>query len=200
MGDLGRILLLVPGLPLALACAKPQTRVVLMPDPDGHVGVVEVRNAQGVRILDQTHQEVQVPAGQAPSAPRVMPDTAVHAIFGSAMAAQPQAPAHFILQFESGTATLTQASRPLLGKIAAAIRDRSSLDVSVVGHTDTAGSDELNNLLARQRAAAVAKLLMEAGVDPRILEIASHGKAIPLVPTGDNVPEPRNRRVEVTVR
>ena len=150
-----------------------------MPDPDGHVGIVEVRNTQGARILDQTHQEIQVPAGQAPSAPKVLPDTAVHAIFGSAMAAQPQAPAHFLLQFESGTATLTQASRPLLGKIVATIRDRSSLDVSVVGHTDTAGSDELNNLLARQRAEAVAKLLTEAGVDPRILEIASHGKAIP---------------------
>ena len=116
------------------------------------------------------------------------------------MAAQPQAPAHFILQFESGSTALVPASRPLLARIVSTIQERKSLDVSVIGHTDTAGSDEFNNQLARQRAEGVARLLVEAGVDPRLLEVTSHGKAIPLVPTGDNVPEPRNRRVEVTVR
>ena len=38
------------------------------------------------------------------------------------------------------------------------------------------------------------------GVDPSTLDISSHGKDNPLVPTGDQVSEPRNRRVEITVR
>jgi outer membrane protein OmpA-like peptidoglycan-associated protein len=46
----------------------------------------------------------------------------------------------------------------------------------------------------------VAALLTAEGLNPSIFEIASHGKDNPLVPTGDQVPEPRNRRVEVTVR
>jgi outer membrane protein OmpA-like peptidoglycan-associated protein len=37
-------------------------------------------------------------------------------------------------------------------------------------------------------------------VDPSIIDITSHGKDNPLIPTGDQVAEPRNRRVEVTVR
>lgn len=42
--------------------------------------------------------------------------------------------------------------------------------------------------------------LAAGGGGPGALEITSHGEANPLVPTGDNVSEPRNRRVEVTVR
>jgi outer membrane protein OmpA-like peptidoglycan-associated protein len=51
-----------------------------------------------------------------------------------------------------------------------------------------------------QRARAVASILLGRGVDPSILDVSSHGKDNPLVPTGDQVPEPRNRRVEITVR
>ncbi|WP_148300457.1 OmpA family protein [Holophaga foetida] len=172
-----------------------------MPDADGGVGVVEVRNAQGRQALDRPRQSVQVVgADQAPGKPEILSDARIQADFGAAIAAQPKAPLHFILQFETGSTTLTAASRPLIGKILEAIQERSPLDVGVVGHTDTSGSDERNNLLARQRAETVAQLLVDAGADPAVLEIKSHGKAVLLVPTGDQVPEPRNRRVEVTVR
>lgn len=196
-----RSLLLMAALLLCAACAKPRTQVVLMPDAEGRVGTVEVRNAQGGQTLDQARQGVQVlDADHAPGRPEILPDERIQATYGSAIAAQPKAPVHFILQFETDSVALVEASRPLLAKVMAAIRERGSQDVSVVGHTDTAGSEERNNLLARRRAEAVAKLLTDAGTDPSILEIASHGKTMPLVPTGDNVPEPRNRRVEVTVR
>jgi OOP family OmpA-OmpF porin len=46
----------------------------------------------------------------------------------------------------------------------------------------------------------VADLLVALGVDRRLLDVTSHGKDDLLVPTGDGVPEPRNRRVEVTIR
>ena len=74
------------------------------------------------------------------------------------------------------------------------------MDTSVVGHTDTAGSKEYNYRLSRRRAEAIARLLVAGGVAPDLLEITSHGKDNPVVPTGDNVSEPRNRRVEVTIR
>jgi outer membrane protein OmpA-like peptidoglycan-associated protein len=51
-----------------------------------------------------------------------------------------------------------------------------------------------------KRARAVASILLGEGVDPSVLDITSHGENNPLVPTGDQVPEPRNRRVEITVR
>jgi outer membrane protein OmpA-like peptidoglycan-associated protein len=46
----------------------------------------------------------------------------------------------------------------------------------------------------------VADLLVVAGVEPAIMEIVSHGEGDPLVATEDEVAEPKNRRVEVTVR
>jgi len=80
------------------------------------------------------------------------------------------------------------------------IRDRAPVDISVVGHTDTVGKDDYNSVLSLKRARAVASILRGKGVDPSVLDITSHGKRNPLVPTGDQVPEPRNRRVEITVR
>ncbi len=82
----------------------------------------------------------------------------------------------------------------------AAIQARESVDVSVVGHCDTMGDDQYNLKLSRQRAAGVARWLIDHKVSPGIIEITSHGKRRLLVPTGDQVAEPRNRRVEVTVR
>ena len=91
-------------------------------------------------------------------------------------------------------------SLALLQKVLDTIRDRAPVDVSVVGHTDTVGKKEYNYALSMKRARAVASILVGKGVDPSILQITSHGKDNPLVPTGDQVPEPRNRRVEITVR
>ena len=43
-------------------------------------------------------------------------------------------------------------------------------------------------------------ILIGLGVGPDIIRIFSHGEGNPLIPTPDDVPEPRNRRVEVLVR
>jgi outer membrane protein OmpA-like peptidoglycan-associated protein len=74
------------------------------------------------------------------------------------------------------------------------------VDISVVGHTDTVGMKGYNYSLSMRRARAVSSILLGQGIDPSTLDVTSHGKDNPLVPTGDQVPEPRNRRVEITVR
>ena len=70
----------------------------------------------------------------------------------------------------------------------------------MVGHTDTMGKKEYNYTLSLKRAMTVAAILRRHGVDASILHITSHGKDNPFIPTGDQVSEPRNRRVEITVR
>jgi outer membrane protein OmpA-like peptidoglycan-associated protein len=72
--------------------------------------------------------------------------------------------------------------------------------VLVVGHTDTTGPSATNVLLGLRRAGIIRRLLVEAGLDATLIEMASHGQADPLVPTADEVAEPRNRRVDITVR
>jgi outer membrane protein OmpA-like peptidoglycan-associated protein len=70
----------------------------------------------------------------------------------------------------------------------------------VVGHTDTTGSRERNFELGMKRANTVRLLLIEIGLDSSAIQLASHGEAEPLVATADDVFEPRNRRVEITIR
>jgi outer membrane protein OmpA-like peptidoglycan-associated protein len=106
----------------------------------------------------------------------------------------------FILYFEHDTALLTKKSLARVKDVLRTIRERDPVDISVVGHTDTMGSKNYNYRLSFKRAKAVAALLAAEGVDSSIIDITSHGKDNPLIPTGDQVSEPRNRRVEVTVR
>jgi outer membrane protein OmpA-like peptidoglycan-associated protein len=124
----------------------------------------------------------------------------VEKIAGPALAALPKPPSKFILNFYHDSVDLTAESQALLQNVFATIRDRAPVDISVVGHTDTLGRKEYNYALSLKRAKAVAAILRENGVDPSILHITSHGKDNPLIRTRDQVPEPRNRRVEITVR
>jgi outer membrane protein OmpA-like peptidoglycan-associated protein len=73
-------------------------------------------------------------------------------------------------------------------------------DLTVVGHTDTTGSAEANIELGRSRATLIRDRLVAAGLDGRLISVVSHGEADLLVPTPDETAEPKNRRVEVSVR
>ncbi|MCB2187161.1 MAG: OmpA family protein [Deltaproteobacteria bacterium] len=186
---------------LALAACAPKDVVVLIPNPDGRVGQVEVKNSGGSQTLREAGQATFVASPQkAPEAPAEMQEAEIQSRFGSALAARPLAPLHFLLYFQPNSIALVDDSRALLPKVVHAVQDRSSVDVSVVGHCDTLGDEQYNLKLSLQRAQAVAQRLIGMGLDPKILEITSHGESRLLIPTGDNVAEPRNRRVEVTVR
>jgi outer membrane protein OmpA-like peptidoglycan-associated protein len=180
---------------------EPGNVVLLLPDPDGKVGRVTVSNEGGSRVLEQAGTATRIANGRtAPAEPAILPAAEAEALFAAALAAQPAAPLHFILYFEHDSTELTAASRREFPAVVAAVRERASADTSVVGHSDTAGDAQKNLRLSLARANAVADLLAAKGIDSGTLEITSHGEANPLVPTGDNVSEPRNRRVEVTVR
>jgi len=181
--------------------AEPQNTVLLLPDADGKVGRVVVSNKAGSRTLDRAGTATRILDGRtAPTEPAAMEAAEIEATFGAALSAQPTAPRHFILYFEQGSTELTPASRGEFPAIVATVREYASVDTSVVGHSDTAGDARSNLELSLRRALAVGSLLVAGGIDPGALDITSHGEANPLVPTGDNVSEPRNRRVEVTVR
>jgi len=174
--------------------------VVLLPDEHGKTGAILVSGAGGERLLTKPREAVEVAGDAPPGEPYRMPEREVSALLGPALKALPKPPAHFILYFRHNSAELTDASRAQLPEVYRTIRERAPVDISVVGHTDTVGDGQYNHQLSLRRARAVATLLAAEGVRPSILDVTSHGKDNPLVPTGDQVPEPRNRRVEVTVR
>ncbi len=194
------MMFLVLFLLLLAGCAK-KTTFVLMPDPDGTVGQIEVSTKGGTQVVSSAAFATEVTSSEeAPSPPEKMDAQTIQEKFGMALAADPGRPAFFSLYFESGTNRLTPESRKWMDEIIEAIAARRSTDISVVGHTDRVGAADLNHRLSLKRAQAVKELLEKKGVEPEIIHLDAHGESNPLIKTADEVAEPRNRRVDVTVR
>jgi len=185
---------------LSLGCS-PKTQIVLLPDPDGKVGRIELTNPKGSQTLDQPWQSAEVVSpDKAPSEPKIMEEAQVRSIFSEALAAQPKPSVTFLLYFQSQSTEPTAASLKLLPDVLEAIKSHESTDISVVGHTDSTGTADYNLGLSLRRARKIADILISKGVDPAIIEIDYFGKEKPLIEKPQGVPEPRNRRVEITVR
>lgn len=177
------------------ACS--QSYVVLL-DEDGRVGKVQVATAEGTTVLERSREGAAI-GGEAGKTFTVSEDQ-INRDFGQALAASPKKPVSFYLYFEGGGATLTRVSAADLPKILKEISLRPAPDVSVIGHTDTVGDSRDNEQLSLARAKSIASLLKEAKLDADKIVVESHGEKNLLVPTPDNTDEPRNRRVEITVR
>ena len=184
------------------ACAAPrQNLFVLMPDPDGKTGQIAVENKGGTLLIDKPGHVTEVKdRATPPAATRLMDEKELQKIFGAALTSQPAQPVTYILNFKSGGAELTEESEKRLPEILATVTERKSSDISVVGHSDAVGTKEKNYEISFKRAQRVKDLLVSQGVDPLVIATDSHGEDNPLVKTPDEVAEPKNRRVEVTIR
>jgi len=178
----------------------PANVVVLMPDDDGHTGRVEVRNAAGHVDLDRPLAATSLTTGAPPGPAFVATQRAVDESFAAAIAATPHRPVAFILYFRSEAADVAPAWRPTLASAIVAVKAEPNVDVSVVGHTDAAGTDAFNMDLSLRRAKAVRDTLVEAGIPAAVIHLAYHGANNPVAPTPRDGHQPLNRRVEVTVR
>ena len=180
-------------------CAiKPQGTVVLLPDAQGKDTAVIVKQAEGELLLDKPYAAAQL-TSRGPLKATLSADQ-VQAQFGDALAAQPIAPAQFTLYFIEGKDEFTDESRRAIDSVLAEIARRPVPDVLVIGHTDTVGTDAFNDGLSRQRGEVVRKALLARGIQIENVVVVGRGKREPIVPTADNVAEPRNRRVEILVR
>jgi outer membrane protein OmpA-like peptidoglycan-associated protein len=194
-----RLSLLLLLIVFACGCAE-RSLIALIPDPEGKTGSITVGNEAGDVTIDDPYQATTIKdAKRLPSAPAPVGKKALDKMFADALSIEPQRPLHFLLYFREGT-ELRCDSAKLLADILAAIKEKNSRYISVVGHADTLGSAEYNLELSKKRALAVKELLVQSGVPAETIETTSHGKENPLIPTADNVYEPRNRRVEVVVR
>ena len=120
--------------------------------------------------------------------------------FGATIEALPGRPASFLLHFLEGKDELTPASRIELEKVFAELKRRPAPDIVVIGHTDTVGTLAFNDKLSLARAERLREMLVKLGIAPERIQATGRGKRELLVPTEDNTAEPRNRRVEISVR
>lgn len=182
-------------------CTGKENLIVLTPDSDGTIGAIEFKNEKGSVVLEEQGKAIVVKDSLShPSEPIPITEHDTQSIFKEALAAKPLAPQSFILYFEFDSNNLTAESNKLIEEILKTINNRDSHDISVIGHTDRAGNHEYNLALSMKRASAIQDLLIKRNVKGEFIQISSHGEGNPLIHTADNIPEARNRRVEVVVR
>lgn len=104
------------------------------------------------------------------------------------------------VQFATDSAELTPAATRTLDELGRALSSQalSAYKFRIEGHTDTVGTRDHNVALSQARAAKVVEYLASKyNVDRAKVEAVGVGPDEPLVRTGANVAEPRNRRVTV---
>jgi outer membrane protein OmpA-like peptidoglycan-associated protein len=187
---------------LGACAAAPNTRelVVLVPDQGGTIGAVVVTNPRGgSSVLDKPYSAALLEKGEGVAPPPVGRDE-VTKLFAHAIAAQPQRPISFLLYFLGDSDEYTPESKDAFEKVSAEIARRKVAEVAVIGHTDRVGALEYNDTLSLRRAERVRKDFVDRGVPDGAINVAGRGEREPIVPTADEVPEPRNRRVEINIR
>jgi len=188
-------------LPPAPPAPLPTDRVILLPEPDGRPSAVVIApGTPGEQRLDQPFQAARVSRDGQVSL-QTESAAAVTERYGLLLAAQPPAPVSFVVYFRTGSSTeLVPESQAVLTQIQAELARRPVPEIEVIGHTDRVGSLEANDALALQRAATVREILVRSGLAAERISTSGRGEREPLVPTADEVAEPRNRRVEISVR
>jgi outer membrane protein OmpA-like peptidoglycan-associated protein len=194
-----RILAIVASLLLA-GCGLPGNVVVLMPDDDGTVGKAEITNAGATVTLDHGLAAVGTKPGGAPGEVFAAKAGDVDQAFAGAVAATPRKPVSYIIYFLNRQAVPEPSSRAVLEAAIASAKRTPNVDISVTGHADATGAEAENLELSLRRAETVRNELIRAGIATNVIDLAYHGANNPLVPTPAGVPEPRNRRVEITIR
>ncbi len=184
----------------APAAAPRDEMVVLLPGPDGKVGALSVTHEGHQQTLDAPYATARVQRqGQLEDGGRMAAEQ-VQQTFARALDAQPARPVRFILYFLGDSDEFTAESKPEIPKVLKEIAGHPSPEIIVVGHTDRVGSLTYNDALSLRRAERVRVQLEKIGIPSEQIRVAGRGEREPLVPTEDEVAEPRNRRVEITVR
>lgn len=101
------------------------------------------------------------------------------------------------ISFDTGRADIKPKLRPILDQFASGLSSQPNTEVRIIGHTDSTGSDTLNDRLSVQRAESARQYLAARGVDPARVVIAGRGEREPIADNATEAGRARNRRVEV---
>jgi outer membrane protein OmpA-like peptidoglycan-associated protein len=144
-------------------------------DYDAHSVLIGVRYSFGEPAVVEEKQQAYVAPTAAPAA----------------------VPRTYLVFFDFNKSDLTSEAVGIVDKAAQNAQSGHVTQLTVTGHTDTVGSDSYNMRLSRRRAESVATELEKDGVPSSEIAIVAKGKRDLLVPTGDGVREPQNRRVQI---
>jgi outer membrane protein OmpA-like peptidoglycan-associated protein len=103
------------------------------------------------------------------------------------------------ISFDTNRADIKPNFRPVLDKFAASLVEHTNTTVTIVGHTDSTGSDAINDPLSVSRAARTRDYLVSRGAASNRFNVAGRGSHEPLVVNDTDANRAKNRRVEIFV-
>jgi outer membrane protein OmpA-like peptidoglycan-associated protein len=100
--------------------------------------------------------------------------------------------------FDLNKDTLKPAAKESLAKAAATLKG-SETNIIIQGHTDSTGSDAVNQPLSERRARRVMEYLVSQGVPASKLSAVGYGSSRPAVPNDTPANRALNRRVQLEI-
>lgn len=101
------------------------------------------------------------------------------------------------ITFDTNQAILKPEMRPALDEVAKTLASYQSTFIDVTGHTDSTGTDAINQPLSERRASAVADYLQYQGVQRARIATKGYGAQFPVASNDTEEGRAKNRRVEI---
>ena len=185
-------------LSLFIGCSK--TTVVLL--DSGKVGSsITVSTKKATTKIDKIGAFVDLKdKNKAPSEVKEMSKEELNKRFGDVLRAAPKKAISYLLFFEVGSTDLTQESEKVLKEALNTIEKRSPCTVDIIGHTDTTGSNSLNQKVSLKRAKYIKSIIEKKGIKVISLNAKGYGEEDLQVKTHDNTANAKNRNVEIFIK
>ena len=101
------------------------------------------------------------------------------------------------ISFDINSSVIKPNLRPILDQFAQGLSNQPNTEIRIVGHTDSTGSDAINNPLSVNRAASARNYLMSRGVTGQRIQIEGRGSREPIADNYTEAGRARNRRIEM---
>ena len=103
------------------------------------------------------------------------------------------------VSFDTGRSAIKPNFAPILNQFANSLRNNPNAEVRIIGHTDSTGTDAINNPLSVDRAASTRDYLIARGVQQQAFRIEGRGSHEPIADNNSDAGRAQNRRVEIYV-
>jgi outer membrane protein OmpA-like peptidoglycan-associated protein len=104
------------------------------------------------------------------------------------------------IEFAFDSAKLTDKGRAQLEEMAGRLNELQFIGGTVIGHTDSVGTEAYNQKLSERRAMAVADFMVDQGVDARTIRARGAGESDPVASNATEQGRQENRRVEIVYK
>lgn len=103
------------------------------------------------------------------------------------------------ISFNSNSASINSKFHPVLNSFVDSLRRNPQTEVVIVGHTDSTGSDSINDPLSLNRANAARNYIFSKGVQGPRIQAEGRGSREPIATNSTAAGRAQNRRIEIYI-